>query len=646
MSPTHPRAVLTTVLVVAGLALVGPTGALGATPGPVRPPLTEPDIVTDDPVLDPGLGQTASACAPINVAELRQPYVFRRDLTPGALQTELFDELAPQGWRPQRLTGYQMGGSEERFATKWVRRPGPAWTARFGLTGAAFHSLYLQLRGTHRPVDVTGYNLPGGATRYAVTWERNASGVEWSVHRDVSRDGMQDLVDQYTDTGFLPIRVEGYTLNGDTRYVSIWVKDPCRWAMHNKMTRAQYQARLEQYAGTYRLVHLDAYSDAGDTYYAGIWWQQPGPAQAVRSNRDWYLFQRFHDNHACQGAVLDNVTVANVGSAVRYGGIWTATGAPNVGAGSPIAARVAQEVNCAPGRAGAAVINVTTGEQVMVGADDSYGTSSTIKSAILYALLRRIDAGDANLNTMRPAGTAYGSNQGPAGQGMLTAGQDYSLADLATRMIRYSNNWATNRLIDFVDVDEVNEQLDDLGLHQIRLRRYMTGPGSPSMHGNSNANADYEHGFDNTATPRQYAAFLRLVDQNDGRLTQGSWNFFWNTLGLNGGAHGTVLGAGLGSSWGTLAEKAGNNPWGSTPDHRPQIGQHLQQSAAGRLTLANGETVVYAAFVDEADGYNASDPTNHNTTPLQNMLSCVVMHAAREYSGQTTGNDVAACRAG
>ena len=191
--------------------------------------------------------------------------------------------------------------------------------------------------------------------------------------------------------------------------------------MHNKMTRAQYQARLEQYAGTYRLVHLDSYADGGDTYYAGIWWQQPGPAQAVRSNRDWYLFQRFHDNHACQGAVLDNVVVANVEGAVRYGGIWTATGAPNVGPGSPVAARIAQEVNCAPGRAGAAVINVTTGEQVMVGADDSYGTSSTIKSAILYALLRRIDATAANLTTLHDVEGPFGSNV--SGQDMVAADQ-------------------------------------------------------------------------------------------------------------------------------------------------------------------------------------------------------------------------------
>ena len=631
---------------VAGAALALAAFVLAPWPAAAAGKVPPPDIVVDDPVLDGGLGQAASACAPISVTDLRRPSVFRRDLTPGQLQTQLFDELPDQGWRPQRLTGYQMGGSEERFATKWVRKPGPGWTSRFGLTGTAFHSLYLQLRATHRPVDVSGYNLPGGATRYAVTWERNATGVDWRVHRDVSRDGMQDLVDEYAGTGFLPLRVEAYALGGETRYVSIWVKDPCGWAMHNKLTRAQYQAKLEQYAGTYRLVHLDSYADGGSTYYAGIWWQQPGPGQAVRSNRDWYLFQRFHDNHACQGAVLDNVVVANVEGSVRYGGIWTSAGAPDVDADSPVEARIAHEVQCAPGRAGAAVINVTTGEQVMVNADDSYGTSSTIKSAILYALLRRIDATTANLTTRLDVGAQYGSNQGPATTGMLTANQEYTLQDLARRMIDFSNNWATNRLIDFVGMDEVNDELDELGLSRVRLRRYMTGTGAPSAHGNDDSGDDYAEGFDNTASPRQFAAFLRQMDENDDLLTQGSWNVFWNTLGLNSDAHGGILGAGVGSGWGTLAEKAGSNTWSSTPDHRPQIGAHLQRSAAGRMTLSNGETVVYAAFVDEADGYDEDDPSNPNVTPLQNMLSCVVMQAAREYSGQTTGNDVGACRAG
>jgi hypothetical protein len=64
----------------------------------------------------------------------------------------------------------------------------------------------------------------------------------------------------------------------------------------------------------------------------------------------------------------------------------------------------------------------------------------------------------------------------------------------------------------------------------------------------------------------------------------------------------------------------------------------VQRSAAGRLEFTDGQVVFYAAFVDEADS-----PDNVLT---RNMLDCVVMQAVRQYSGQTTGNDVPQCRAG
>jgi hypothetical protein len=53
--------------------------------------------------------------------------------------------------------------------------------------------------------------------------------------------------------------------------------------------------------------------------------------------------------------------------------------------------------------------------------------------------------------------------------------------------------------------------------------------------------------------------------------------------------------------------------------------------------LANGQVIVYAVFVDEGDSPNAG--------PLQNVLSCVVLHAVREYVPQTTGANLAACQA-
>lgn len=581
-------------------------------------------------------------CSGIDAADLKRPNAFRYGLTADELQSQFFAEsgLKGQGYRPRRLTGYRAGTSQ-LFATKWVQAPGPEWVSRFGLTGGQFNALYLERRASYRPTDVSGYNTPGGAVRHAVIWERNANPrIDWRLHRDVSRAGMDDLVDEYASSGFVPLRVEAYRGSGQVRYVSIWAKTACTWRMHNRMTRSEYQSKLDEYASSYRLVHLDAFTEGSSVYYAGIWWRQPGGGQDVRSDRDWYAFQRLSNNNACQGRVIDNFYATDVPGAVRYGGIWTSTGAPSFGANASLESRIRQEVNCVPARAGVAVVNLTTGQQILTHADVSYGSSSTIKSAILFALLRKLDATDATLDTALNAGRPYGTQRGSP---TFTPRRWYPLRTFATKMIGSSCNWATNRLIDYVGMSKINDELRSLGLEEITLRRYMTGTGAPGAQpGNAGPGDDYADGFDNTATPREYVNFIRLMHENAGKLTRTSYAFYWSMLALNSGAHDAVLDAGVATNRTpivALAEKAGSNTWNGAPTHRPQITtQHFQRSTAGRLAFTNGQVVVYAAFADEG--------ISSTSGPLQTMLDCVVMHAMRQYSGTTTAVDVPACPAG
>jgi hypothetical protein len=600
--------------------------------------LSAPGAAAAAPVAAVG-PSAALACPAVPSAELSQPRTVRYGASRLELEQLYLDDrtgLKAQGYRPTRITGYR-SGSQQRFATIWVRSGGEPWLAYPELTASGFDSLYRQVRQTHRPVDVSGYNTPSGAVRFASVWERNPSRVEWKLHYNVSRAGMQAYVDQYSRTGWLPLRVEGYRRNGNLNYVTTWLRGSCAWRMHNRMTRSEYQQRLDSYAPGFRLVHLDSFVDGGTVYFAGIWWQRPGAAPRVRSDRDWYLFQRELHNSRCQGRELDNLYVTDVPGTIRYGGIWLPSGAPPADATSSLRARISREVECAPGRAGAAVFNLTTGEQVLVNADTAFGTSSTIKSAILYAVLRRIDATAATLDTRVDSGTQYGANQA----GSVTPNISYRIRDLATVMIMNSNNWATNRLIDWVGRARINQELDALGLSQIRLRRYMNGAGAPSTRGNTGPVADYLSGTDNTATPRQYATFLQFMHTNAGGLSATSLDFFWGTLGINRFAHNGFLRAGVDSNWeafATLFEKAGNNTRGNAPTNKPQLGAHLQRSTAGRIVLANGQVIVYAAFVDEADSPNAG--------PLQNMLSCIVVHAVREYVPRTTGANLGGCQAG
>src|SRR5262249_40242371 len=155
----------------------------------------------------------------------------------------------------------------------------------------------------------------------------------------------------------------------------------------------------------------------------------------------------------------------------------------DVDASSSISSRVSYHVDCAAGRAGAALINVTTGETITAHADQTFGSASAIKITVLYALLRKADAEGIDLDT-------------------ATIGTK-TLTTLATEMIVDSNNASTNTLIKFVDIDKVNEEIDALGLSVTTLGRYLSG--GPSAHGLGSWFDDFKAGYDNFTTPRELA---------------------------------------------------------------------------------------------------------------------------------------------
>ena len=72
-------------------------------------------------------------------------------------------------------------------------------------------------------------------------------------------------------------------------------------------------------------------------------------------------------------------------------------------------------------------------------ADQIFGTASSIKAFVLFALLRKADEEGVNLATKKIDGTP--------------------IIALATSMIQVSSNSAANTLIDYVGMDKVNEEI-------------------------------------------------------------------------------------------------------------------------------------------------------------------------------------------
>lgn len=128
-----------------------------------------------------------------------------------------------------------------------------------------------------------------------------------------------------------------------------------------------------------------------------------------------------------------------------------------------------------------------------------FHAASTIKVAILLALMKAVDEGRAKLDDPLHVRnrflsvsdrSAYKLDRETDGYPQLykSIGRTAKIADLADCMITSSSNLATNLLLDFVGTDEAAKVLRDAGVQGVHLRR-----------GVEDANA-YDEGINNETT--------------------------------------------------------------------------------------------------------------------------------------------------
>jgi len=168
-------------------------------------------------------------------------------------------------------------------------------------------------------------------------------------------------------------------------------------------------------------------------------------------------------------------------------------------------ATIAQVDRELDGVMGLAILDLTSGRQILRNADEVFPTASTIKIAVLAELYHQSQqaasgvAGTARLTdpyTMNPADLVDDS-QIMAG---LTPGITLvTNRDLATFMLAVSDNSATNVLIDRLRMENVNSLLENLGLRETRLRRKMMDITAA------------REGRENTATPLELIKLLEAV---------------------------------------------------------------------------------------------------------------------------------------
>ncbi len=151
------------------------------------------------------------------------------------------------------------------------------------------------------------------------------------------------------------------------------------------------------------------------------------------------------------------------------------------------------------GVAGIHVIDLQSGERFGVNEDLVFPQGSAIKIPILLELFRRAEHEPGFLRRRREVTDAVRTGGSGVLQYLTDGGSALSLEDYAITMILYSDNTATNVLIDEVGMDSVNALMDRLGAPHTRLRRKMIRPEASAA------------GRENVSTPREAADLMARI---------------------------------------------------------------------------------------------------------------------------------------
>ncbi len=108
----------------------------------------------------------------------------------------------------------------------------------------------------------------------ALSTGATADAVPWIMRMNMTGAQYQEFYDFDLPDGYRPISVDIQDTDSDQNFGAIWINDGNNhpWIAHHNMTSAQYQAKVEEYAGDgYRVISVDAAGNYPNELYSAAW---------------------------------------------------------------------------------------------------------------------------------------------------------------------------------------------------------------------------------------------------------------------------------------------------------------------------------------------------------------------------------------
>jgi beta-lactamase class A len=162
------------------------------------------------------------------------------------------------------------------------------------------------------------------------------------------------------------------------------------------------------------------------------------------------------------------------------------------------------------GVAGLHILDLTSGDRWMIRDDLPFPQASAIKVPILLELFRRAESDPALLRKRVEMTDSVRTGGSGVLQVLTDGGSALSLEDYAIYMVLYSDNTATNILIDELGMDAINRLSASLGANDTLLQRRMIRPEQSAL------------GNENLSSPRDAALIMTKIAACDLPMSEAS----------------------------------------------------------------------------------------------------------------------------
>ena len=178
--------------------------------------------------------------------------------------------------------------------------------------------------------NASGWSFPGQpvtlsrfVTRFAALFEKE-DGTAWQARHGLTAGQYQATFNDLVSQGYRLTNVSGYAVEGQSRYAAIWEQKPGPdWQAHHGMTGAQYQQIFNDLARQgYILTQICGYRVNVNVLFAGIWEKQYGITVQVRHGLTSREYQKTFDEMLAAGYRLSCVSGYSDTGIARYAGIW------------------------------------------------------------------------------------------------------------------------------------------------------------------------------------------------------------------------------------------------------------------------------------------------------------------------------------